>query len=334
MTIPRLELCAAVIAAKVAHQIVQEHRCVFSRIVFWTDATVVLRYLNDTKSRYKVFVANCIAAIQAYSAPNQWRYVDSASNPAEVFSRGLHPRDWTASQSYLAGPGFLLGDESEWPVLPLCPGSETCGLEENVSCVAATASDDSLCNLSNDSLYQLFLQYSVLQRLVRAIAWLRRFLKWLQHRFLKSRKCVDADTGVLGAAELHVACECAVKIAQHQTFPDVAVAVEAHGWRDTVKGVKENRCKQQLKSLNKLCPIAVNGVLRVGGRLQRGNLPFELKHPAILPKRHPVTKLLVLNAHVQTGHVGIQHVLSILRYRYWIMGGAATIKHYVFECML
>ena len=125
-----------------------------------------------------------------------------------------------------------------------------------------------------------------------------------------------------------------MKIAQHQTFPDVAVAVEAHGWRDTVKGVKENRCKQQLKSLSKLCPIAVNGVLRVGGRLQRGNLPFELKHPAIFPKRHPVTKLLVLNAHVQTGHVGIQHVLSILRYRYWIMGGAATIKHYVFECML
>ena len=152
-----------------------------------------------------MFVANRIAAVHAYSAPNQWRYVDSASNPADVFSRGLRPRDWTASQSYLAGPGFLLEDESEWPVLPLRSGSKTCGLEEIVSCVAATASDDSLCNLSNDSLYQLFLRYSVLQRPVRAIAWLRQFLKWLQHRFLKSRKCVDADTGVLSAAEVHVA---------------------------------------------------------------------------------------------------------------------------------
>ena len=54
MKIPPLELCAAVIAAKVAHQIVQERRCVFSRIVFWTDATVVLRCLNDTKSRFKL----------------------------------------------------------------------------------------------------------------------------------------------------------------------------------------------------------------------------------------------------------------------------------------
>ena len=125
-----------------------------------------------------------------------------------------------------------------------------------------------------------------------------------------------------------------LNIAQRQTLPDVTEAVEAYGWRDTVKEAKENRYKQQLKSLSKLCPIAVNGVLPVGGRLQRGNLMFELKHPAILPKKHPVTKLLVLNLHAQTGHVGIQHVLPILRYRHWILGGAATIKHYVFECML
>ena len=46
MTIARLEVCVAVIAATVAHQIVQEHRCVFWRIVFWSDASVVLHYLN------------------------------------------------------------------------------------------------------------------------------------------------------------------------------------------------------------------------------------------------------------------------------------------------
>ena len=34
LAIPRLELYAAVIAAKVAHQIVQKHRCVFSHVVF------------------------------------------------------------------------------------------------------------------------------------------------------------------------------------------------------------------------------------------------------------------------------------------------------------
>ena len=67
-----------------------------SRIVFWTGATVELRYLNDTKSHYKVFAANRIAAIYAYLPLNQLRYVDSASNLTDVFCQGLHPRDWTA----------------------------------------------------------------------------------------------------------------------------------------------------------------------------------------------------------------------------------------------
>ena len=178
----------------------------------------------------------------------------------------MHPRDWTASQSYLAENGFLLVVESEWPILSLCSGSKTCGLEEIVSWVAATASDD-LCNWSDNLLHQLSLRYSVLQRLVRAIAWLGRYLKWLQHSFLKSRKCVDADRGVLSSAELHAACDCAVKIAQRQTFPNVTEAVEAHGWRGTVKAVETNRCKQQLQSFSKLCFIAVNGVLPLGGRL-------------------------------------------------------------------
>ena len=156
----------------------------------------------------------------------------------------------------------MLGNESEWPILLLYSGYKTCGLEEIVPCVAATASDDSLCNLSDNTLYQLFFRYSVLQRLVRAIAWLG-----LQNCFLKSQKCVDADTGQLSAAELHVTCECALKIVQRQIFPDVTEAVEAHGWRNTVKEMNENRCMQQLKFLSKLCPIAINGVLPVGGRL-------------------------------------------------------------------
>ena len=36
---------------------------------------------------------------------------------------------------------------------------------------------------------------------------------------------------------------------------------------------------------------------------------------------------------METGHGGVQHVLSILRYRYWVIGGAATVKHYVLDCM-
>ena len=39
----------------------------------------------------QVFVANCIAAIQAGSDPAQWRKVPTAQNPADVVSRRALP---------------------------------------------------------------------------------------------------------------------------------------------------------------------------------------------------------------------------------------------------
>jgi len=49
VTIPRLELTAAVLAAKLGTMVSRELECFLSRVVYWTDATVVLRYLNNTK---------------------------------------------------------------------------------------------------------------------------------------------------------------------------------------------------------------------------------------------------------------------------------------------
>ena len=58
VTVPRLEMTAAVIAVKVAFMIRNEVEFYLDCIVFWCDATVVLLYINNTSSRYKSFVAN------------------------------------------------------------------------------------------------------------------------------------------------------------------------------------------------------------------------------------------------------------------------------------
>ena len=58
VTIPRLELTAAVLAAKLGTMVSRELEFSLSKVVYWTDATVVLRYLNNTTSRFQTFVAN------------------------------------------------------------------------------------------------------------------------------------------------------------------------------------------------------------------------------------------------------------------------------------
>ena len=46
ITIPGLELTAAVVAVKLAYTVRREVEFVINRVVFWTDAVVVLRYIN------------------------------------------------------------------------------------------------------------------------------------------------------------------------------------------------------------------------------------------------------------------------------------------------
>ena len=88
VTIPRLELAAAVIAVRLDNLIksVLENECVVS--TFWSDSQIVLAYLQSESGRFKVFVANRVSMIRQYSSPEQWRYISSRENPADILSRG------------------------------------------------------------------------------------------------------------------------------------------------------------------------------------------------------------------------------------------------------
>ena len=118
VTIPRLELTAAVLAAKLGNVICQELQYDFQRVVFWSDATVVLRYINSQSCHFKTFVANRIETIQTLSSAHQWKYVPTDLNPADIASRGLSPDNIESAKTWLQGPDFLLHDEEQWPEQP------------------------------------------------------------------------------------------------------------------------------------------------------------------------------------------------------------------------
>ena len=98
-TIPRLELQGAVMSAKADALLRKELSICIDRSYFWTDSEIVLKYImNDTK-RFSTFVGNRISTIRQLSTPNQWYYIESKENPADVLSRGqtvdrLDKRKW------------------------------------------------------------------------------------------------------------------------------------------------------------------------------------------------------------------------------------------------
>ena len=70
-TIPRLELMAATLAAKVAKMIQRELDIPVQRTTFWTDSTIFLQYIRSENKRFHVFVANRISVIHDMSSPEQ-----------------------------------------------------------------------------------------------------------------------------------------------------------------------------------------------------------------------------------------------------------------------
>ena len=114
MNIPRLELTAAVLAAKVDKTLLRSELTLnVDQSFFWCDSEIVLQYIQNRSRRFHVFVANRITAIHQTSQPSQWRHVPGIVNPADHVTRGvstskLHETNW------FCGPLFLQFPESQW----------------------------------------------------------------------------------------------------------------------------------------------------------------------------------------------------------------------------
>lgn len=114
-TLPRLELCAALLAAELVQRIKTDLQLQNQRIFIWTDSEIVLSWINTQSSLYNTFVANRVSKIQALTLPSQWRHVGSKNNPADIISRGLSARKFADCNLWLYGPLFLHGQEEMWP---------------------------------------------------------------------------------------------------------------------------------------------------------------------------------------------------------------------------
>ena len=108
VTIPRLELTAAVVSVRISRWLGQELDYKNVSEFFWTDNKIVLGFINSTSRRFHVYVANRLQEIHDHTTPQQWDYVDTHFNPADVASRGLTAQQLVDDDSrWLRGPSFL-----------------------------------------------------------------------------------------------------------------------------------------------------------------------------------------------------------------------------------
>lgn len=100
-SIPRLELCAALIGAQLAKLLANELTLNLDKITYWTDSTIVLHWLHSESCRYKVFVGTWVAEIQELTNQAKWRHINSEGNPADDLTRGKNLRDLMGANRWL-----------------------------------------------------------------------------------------------------------------------------------------------------------------------------------------------------------------------------------------
>lgn len=74
-SIPRLELCAAVLAVEIACSIADHLSLSIQDFKFYSDSKVVLGYIFNTTRRFYTYVANRISYIRKFTKPEQWAFV-------------------------------------------------------------------------------------------------------------------------------------------------------------------------------------------------------------------------------------------------------------------
>ncbi|XP_055928204.1 uncharacterized protein LOC129959409 [Argiope bruennichi] len=89
--IPKLELCASVLSTKLVKRVIHALKLPIFHKYLWSDSMIVLSWIRKEQFLFKTFVANRVTQTQDLTCIDDWRYIPSNENPADLISRGLYP---------------------------------------------------------------------------------------------------------------------------------------------------------------------------------------------------------------------------------------------------
>lgn len=88
-SIPRLELCGAVLTEEMVEHILDELDHKPNGVRFFCDSKVVLGYIHNESRRFFIYVHNRVQWKCQSTSPSQWNYVPTVQNPADLATRTI-----------------------------------------------------------------------------------------------------------------------------------------------------------------------------------------------------------------------------------------------------
>ena len=115
MSIPRLELLGALVELRLTRQVCSTLKITTNGVTYWVDNMNVGYWIQSQSKEYKPFIAHGVGEIHEFSAPNQWCYVPTDVNPADLGTRGLTVEEIASTDVWWNGLQFLKNSRQDWP---------------------------------------------------------------------------------------------------------------------------------------------------------------------------------------------------------------------------
>ncbi|XP_055307371.1 uncharacterized protein LOC129571589 [Sitodiplosis mosellana] len=313
-TIPKLELTACHLAARLLEQVRLAHDVDIGDCTLWSDSMIALHWIGKSPTKLDTFVANRVSEIQELTVGIEWRHVDTKSNPSDLASRGISPTELVDNGLWWNGPHWLALNREEWPETKLVLTELdmqviSCHERKTVAIVNAhTESDGPILNQRGSLLHQ----YSSWAKLLRITAYVLRFT--VKKKFRTRGQLADHE--IISAENIWV------RHSQSTYFDR------------EIKTITNKQNLPEGSPLSRLTPfVDDDGILRLAGRIKRSNMPYDTIHPILLSGKCTTAKLITEQAHDATLHGGTQLTQQYIRQGYWILGGRHAVKSAIGKCV-
>ena len=302
-TVPRSELCGALLAAQLVHSAektlkesdIGEH---FRDKILLSDSTTAISWVKSASIKYKPFVKHKVMKCQELQPACIWDFIPGRENTAaDLISKGCRFKDL---ETIMKGPDMLYLPRKEWANLPNQVNDEEVNSEK---CVVAQVNSIMFENSCID-----VTKYGSWIKLVRVTAYVFKFLTPKQH--VGNLDYIDDILPILSESELKKAEEYWIKRAQ----ADLDLSDRKY---------------------QSLCPFKdENGIVRIYGRLKNMNaFDNDRKHPILLSKDHPISLLITQQKHEDILHPGHSRVIAEVRKKFWIVGVRSIAKSIEKKCV-
>lgn len=300
MTTPRLELLAAVMLSEQLKAIIEACEFEDADVTLWSDSMIVLSWIKRQPSELKAFVANRVSKIQENTKHYKWKHVSSGDNPADLVSRGMKMKDFIGNKLWLEGPNWLLKSEKEWPTpkLEITPEAKDQILKECKEPICTGNAVFRICSGEDKTI--LYNKFQNWDKIVNITAYVLRFINLTRYKSVIEKRYITAQ-------ERKEAIEFWIRFEQNRAY------------KKEIECMKANDILDAKSAIASLRPILdKNGIIRVGGRIDKANIIYAKKHQYIIPPATRLSYLLLNYAHAATLHGGAQSMIQFIRKQFWI----------------